>query len=72
MYHFGNDRTKERLSKAKATADQALRLQPQLPEAHVALGYYYYWGRREYEEALQAVGIACVRQVAILDRGQCL
>ncbi|MFQ5799777.1 MAG: protein kinase, partial [Bacteroidota bacterium] len=58
MYHFGNDRTEERLSKAKATADQALRIQPQLPEAHIALGYYHYWGRREYEEALQAVGIA--------------
>ncbi len=39
------DPTSERLAKAKAFADEALRLQADLPEGHVALGYYYYQGR---------------------------
>jgi TolB-like protein len=37
---------------AKATADRALALAPDLPEAHVALGYYAYWGFRRYSEAV--------------------
>jgi tetratricopeptide (TPR) repeat protein len=34
------------------TADQALRLQPDLPEGHLALGFSYYYGDRDYERAL--------------------
>jgi formate dehydrogenase alpha subunit len=46
------DLTQERLGKAKAAVDRALELQPELPEAHLALGYYYYWGLREYDKAM--------------------
>jgi TolB-like protein/cytochrome c-type biogenesis protein CcmH/NrfG len=41
-----------------AAAREALRLQPELAEGHLALGYYYYRVRRDYEHALQELAIA--------------
>src|SRR5438874_8360292 len=41
-----------RREKARRTADEALRLQPDLPEAHLALGFSYYYGDRDYQRAL--------------------
>src|SRR5262249_3675693 len=38
---------------AKQEAEHALRLQPDLPEGHVALGYYHYWGHLDYDRALK-------------------
>jgi TolB-like protein/Tfp pilus assembly protein PilF len=40
-------------SKARAEAEMALRLQPNLAEAHLALGQYIYWIDGDYERALQ-------------------
>jgi TolB-like protein len=40
------------LEEVKALADRALTLAPNLAEAHVALGDYYYYGYRQYEPAL--------------------
>ena len=40
------------LMEAGALAKQALTLAPDLAEAHVALGLFYYYGFREYEPAL--------------------
>ena len=40
------------LMEAGRLAKQALSLAPDLPEAHVALGLFHYYGFREYEEAL--------------------
>jgi TolB-like protein/class 3 adenylate cyclase/Tfp pilus assembly protein PilF len=40
------------LPEIKKVAERALALQPSLPEAHVALGTFYYYGYRRYEEAL--------------------
>jgi serine/threonine-protein kinase len=40
------------LADANAAAHRALELHPSLPEGHRALGYYYYWGQRNFEEAL--------------------
>ncbi len=57
-YHFGRDHTEARLQLAKAAVDRALKLEPDLPKAHLALGYYYYWGHREYESALRELEIA--------------
>ena len=39
MYH-SFDPTPARKAKAQATAEEALRLEPDLPEAHLALGFY--------------------------------
>jgi len=40
------------LTEAGALAKQALNLAPDLAEAHVALGVYYYYGSRQYDPAL--------------------
>src|SRR6266513_2324315 len=47
-----------RREKARAAANEALRLQPDLPEAHLALGFSYYYGDRDYERALAEFEIA--------------
>jgi tetratricopeptide (TPR) repeat protein len=36
---------------SKINAERALELAPELPQAHEALGWYYYWVGREYEKA---------------------
>src|SRR6266566_1806347 len=41
-----------RREKARLNATEALRLQPDLPEGHLALGFSYYYGDRDYERAL--------------------
>jgi serine/threonine protein kinase/tetratricopeptide (TPR) repeat protein len=52
------DGTPARLAKSKAAVDRAFELQPGLAEGHVALGYYYYRGFRDYDRALQEFAIA--------------
>jgi serine/threonine protein kinase/Tfp pilus assembly protein PilF len=58
MYQTLDDHTEGRLRKAKEAVDQALILQPNLPEAHLAMGYYHYWGFRDYDRALEEFEIA--------------
>lgn len=43
---------------ARAQAEQALKLAPDLADAHIALGYYYYMGKRDYPAALKAFSAA--------------
>src|SRR5213593_3139337 len=47
------DRSAERRQKARTLAERALELQPDLPEAHLALGISYYYGDNNYEAALK-------------------
>ena len=61
-YWFGHERTPARLAQAKALAESAAVLAPDLPEAHSALGYYYYRGFRDYERALSHFEAARRRQ----------
>ncbi len=58
LINLGVDRTQTRLAMAKEAVDKALALKPELPEAFLALGYYYYWGLREYDKALEAFAVA--------------
>jgi serine/threonine protein kinase/Flp pilus assembly protein TadD len=58
MYQMNIDRSEERLQLAKRAVDSALALQPDLPNAHLALGFYYYCGHREYDKALKELAIA--------------
>jgi len=44
--------TESQLAEVKNTADRALMLAPNLAETHVALGSFYYFGHRQYEQAL--------------------
>jgi TolB-like protein len=48
---FATPLTASQLATTKAYADRALALAPNLPEAHLALGYYDYWGFRKYVDA---------------------
>src|SRR6476619_4314617 len=57
---FLNDveRTSERREKARTLAERAVQLQSDLPEAHLALGFSYYYGDKNYEAALREFEIA--------------
>ena len=52
-YWFFYDRSSTRITAARLAAKRALALAPNLPEAHLALGYYLYWGRYAYADALR-------------------
>src|SRR4029079_9569171 len=58
LYWFGFDKTRARLAKARAALDTALRLHPELGDAHLALAYHYYYGYRDYERARAELAIA--------------
>ncbi|MCZ6571068.1 MAG: protein kinase, partial [Deltaproteobacteria bacterium] len=58
IYWFSGDRTSRRLELAKEALDRALALDPDLPEAHGALGLYHYHGFLDYDRALQEFAIA--------------
>jgi TolB-like protein/Flp pilus assembly protein TadD len=57
VYH-SFDPVPARREKARLNADEALRLQPDLPEGHLALGFSYYYGDHDYERALAEFEIA--------------
>jgi TolB-like protein/Flp pilus assembly protein TadD len=57
LYH-SSDPIPARRDKARLNADEALRLQPNLPEGHLALGFSYYYGDRDYGRALAEFEIA--------------
>jgi serine/threonine protein kinase/Tfp pilus assembly protein PilF len=44
--------TTAELEEVKSLIDRALALAPNSPEAHSALGLFFYWGHRQYEMAL--------------------
>src|SRR5881397_3529925 len=52
------DPTPARREKARALAERALQLQPDLPEAHLARGVSYYYGDNNYDAALKEFEIA--------------
>jgi TolB-like protein len=58
LFWFGYDKSASRLEKAKAAADAALKLQPNLGEAHLANAIYYYYGFRRYDVAQKHVTAA--------------
>ena len=49
---FNEPFTDAELAEVRALADRALTLAPNLAQAHVALGVFYYYGYRQYEPAL--------------------
>src|SRR5205809_60358 len=59
IYHFYEPLDSWK-SKARAEAELALRLQPNLAEAHLALGQCDYWIDQDYERALVEFGTAAV------------
>jgi serine/threonine-protein kinase len=53
VYWMAFDRNERRMEKSKMYMEKALELQPDLPEAHAAAGYYFYYGKRDYARAKQ-------------------
>jgi TolB-like protein/Flp pilus assembly protein TadD len=51
QYLFYRDRSPEILLKSKKAIDKAFEIDPNLPEAHLALGNYYYQGYLDYSRA---------------------
>ncbi len=58
MWWYFYDRSEARLASAKAAVDEAQRIDPDLPEAHQAMGWYHYWGFLDYNRALGEFAIA--------------
>jgi tetratricopeptide (TPR) repeat protein len=52
-YWNGHDASPAQLVAAKDATDHALALDPNLPETHLALGYYRYWGQRDFTGGLE-------------------
>jgi tetratricopeptide (TPR) repeat protein len=50
--------TPARREKARTLAERALQLDPDLPEAHLAIGFWYYYGDNNYDAALGEFQIA--------------
>ena len=57
IFHY-YEPTQDWENKARAEAQIALRLQPNLAEAHLALGQCIYWMDQDYERALEQFDIA--------------
>jgi serine/threonine-protein kinase len=58
IYWLRDDRSQERLVKAKEAADRAVELRPDLAETHTALGWYFYQGLLDYPRALNEFAAA--------------
>src|SRR5437879_4049993 len=57
IYH-NYDPAPARRERARSLAERALKLQPECPECHLALGFAFYYGDRDYESALKEFAVA--------------
>jgi len=63
LYRSFIDPTEERGASSEAAVDKALELQPDLPEAHLAAGLYYYSGPdQDHERALEEFELVAQRR----------
>jgi serine/threonine protein kinase/tetratricopeptide (TPR) repeat protein len=54
--HWFSDRLNSvQLEEVKSNIERALAIAPDLPEAHLALGVFHYWGHLDYDSALKAL-----------------
>ena len=53
IYYTSGSNEPDKILKCKADIDKALEIDPELTEAQIALGFYYYYCKREYPEALK-------------------
>jgi TolB-like protein len=52
---FSNRLTSAQLDEVKSDIERALTIAPDLPDAHLAMGIFHYWGHRDYDSALRAL-----------------
>ena len=53
MYWRNYDPNEKRLEMARQAAERAMELAPELPEAYLCMGNYYYYGHADYDRALE-------------------
>jgi len=58
MWRFRYNLSPEQLVRQREEAEMALRLAPELPHSHLAMGYAQYMGRRDWQAALDEYDIA--------------
>ncbi len=58
MYWFSYDSSPARAARQRDEAETALRLSPDLPQAHIAIGDMHYFVRRDWRRALDEYAIA--------------
>ena len=58
IYWFRYDPSPERALRTWEEAETALRLAPDLPQAHISLGLAHYWDRRDWRRALAEFAVA--------------
>jgi DNA-binding SARP family transcriptional activator/TolB-like protein len=58
MFLWNYDRSPGRLNAARDAANRAVRMRPDAPMSHLALGWYYYLGLQNYERALRHFELA--------------
>jgi eukaryotic-like serine/threonine-protein kinase len=58
MYWFRYDPSPAQAARQREEAETALRLAPDLPQVHAAMGLAHYYGRRDYRRALDEFAIA--------------
>ncbi len=61
-YWFNQDRSEDIIPKCKQAIDIAFEIDPDLPEAHLVFGIYYYMGYLNYPEALKQFEIVLKEQ----------
>src|ERR1700736_3354766 len=52
-HHFVTTMSDAELAEVKRIADRAVALAPDLAEAHIAAGNFYYYGKKQYDQALK-------------------
>ena len=58
MYWWRYDPSPARAARQRQEAEAALRLAPDLPQAHLAMGLVHYWGRGDYRRAMEEFRVA--------------
>jgi TolB-like protein/Flp pilus assembly protein TadD len=64
---FISSLTLAELAEVKSNIDRALTIAPALPDAHLALGVFYYWGYHDYDPALRELDRALELQPSSSD-----
>jgi len=67
---FVNRLTSAQLGEVKSEIERALAIAPDSPEAHLALGMFHYYGRRDFDSALRALDRAIELQPSNSDSRQ--
>ena len=58
LYYLREDLSEDRLARARQALEHAQQLAPNTPDVHLASGFYYFWGNRDPDRALESFAVA--------------